>query len=296
MDIEYLCEFTVIARLGSFSRAAEELCISQSALSKHILALERELDVQLFHRNSRNVSLSPAGTQILPLAIQVYELKNKILVAAAKQSSRQKSILTVASIPVMAQYNITGLLAKFQQTFPQVTLEVLECEQQELSGLLESGKSELAFSRKELEPVAFDYLEICRDHLVAVVSRQHPLASRAQIQLSDLKEEPLLFLDQQTGFHQLYGTLCLEADFVPHVTYTGHRPENIVEMAAQNMGVALLMRRHTDYIANPEVVCLDIAPMVESTVCLVRKKGHKLSALAQRFWNFVANEQTSKLK
>ena len=61
MEIEYLHEFTVIANLGSFSRAAEELCISQSALSKHIAALERELDTPLLTRNSRNVSLSPAG-------------------------------------------------------------------------------------------------------------------------------------------------------------------------------------------------------------------------------------------
>ena len=90
MDIEYLCEFTVIAKLESFSRAAEELCISQSSLSKHILTLERELGVPLLVRNSRNVTLSPAGAQILPMAAQVYELKNKIMVAAAKQSSRQK--------------------------------------------------------------------------------------------------------------------------------------------------------------------------------------------------------------
>ena len=136
MDIEYLCEFTVIAKLESFSRAAEELCISQSSLSKHILTLERELGVPLLVRNSRNVTLSPAGAQILPMAAQVYELKNKIMVAAAKQSSRQKTILSIASIPVMAQYDITGILARFQRDNPQITLDVLECERQELQELL----------------------------------------------------------------------------------------------------------------------------------------------------------------
>jgi hypothetical protein len=72
------------------------------------------------------------------------------------------------------------------------------------------------------------------------------------------------------------------------VVYTGHRPENIVELAAQNMGIALLMKRHTDYVANPDVVCIDIAPRVESTVCLVRRRQGKHSATATAFWRFVA--------
>lgn len=293
MEIEYLCEFTVIAKLESFSRAAEELCISQSSLSKHILTLERELGVPLLVRNSRNVTLSPAGAQILPMAAQVYELKNKIMVAAAKQSSRQKSILSIASIPVMAQYNITGLLARFQRAFPQVTLEIMECERQELPELLETGKSELAFLRRGLEAEEnLEYLEICRDNLVAVLARTHPLAGRESITLEDLKEEPLLFLDQRTGFHHLYTSLCRGAGFVPHIAYTGHRPENIVELAAQNMGIALLMRRHTDYIASPDVVCLDVVPLVESTVCLARRTDRQPTALAKTFWEFVRDQQT----
>lgn len=135
MEIEHLYEFTVIAKLESFSRAAEELCMSQSSLSKHILALERELGVPLLVRNPRSVGLSQAGAQILPLAAQVYELQKKIQVAADKQSSREKTLLSIASIPVMAQYNITGVLAKFQRQHPGVTLEVMECEQRELPAL-----------------------------------------------------------------------------------------------------------------------------------------------------------------
>ncbi len=293
MEIEYLYEFTVIAMQASFSRAAEELCISQSSLSKHMMALERELGVTLLQRSARQVSLTPVGAQILPLAAQASELKNKIHVAADKQSSRGKHILPVASIPVMAQYNITGLLARFQRACPKVTLEVLEREQQELSTLLENGTCELAFSRRALEgDPGLEYLELCQDNLVAVMSRVHPLAARDTISLSDLKEEPLLFLDQQTGFHHLYSSLCRSAGFVPQIAYTGHRPENLVDLAAQNMGVALLMKRHTDYVANPDVVSTDIVPLVQSTICLVRRRDRTLTELAQRFWDFVAAQQS----
>lgn len=292
MEIEHLYEFTVIAGLRSFSRAAEELCMSQSSLSKHILALERELGVPLLVRNPRSVDLSPAGAQILPLAAQAYEIQNKISVAAAKQSSRERSLLKLASIPVMAQYNITGILAKFQRLHPNVTLEVTECEQRELSALLEDGTCELAFSRRSRTPEGtLQYLEFCRDNLVAVVKKDHALAAHKTLTLEQLREEPLLFLDRRTGLHALCGELCSRAGFEPKIVYTGHRPENIVELAAQNMGIALLMKRHTDYVQNPGVVCIDIAPLVESSICLVRGKNKKPSALAREFWKFVESHR-----
>lgn len=293
MEIEYLREFTVVAKLGSFSRAAEELCLSQSALSKHILALERELGAPLLVRNSRNVSLSVAGAQILPLAAQIYQLSNKIRVAADRQSLREKTFLRIASIPVMAQYNITRLLAMFQQLHPTVALEVTECEQKELLSLLEKGECELAFYRRGLgDEEHLSFIEICRDNLVAVLPQGHPLSQQPQIHLLELKDEPLLFLDQQTGFHHLYAALCRGAGFVPNITYTGHRPENIVDLVAQNMGVGLLMRRHTDFVANPEVVTVDITPTVESSVCLVCRSDRSLSSQGQSFWDFVASKHS----
>lgn len=289
MEIEYLHEFTVIAKLGSFSRAAEELCISQSALSKHIVALERELDTPLLVRNSRNVALSPAGAQILPMAAEIFEVGNKIRVAAAKESQKERHLLTVASIPVMAQYNITGVLARFQQQQPQVTLEVAECEQHDLDSMLRDGRCELAFTRlgDQKEP-DLQYLPFAQDHLVAVLHRDHPLAHQSSITLEQLKDQPLLCLDQRTGLYPLCQTLCRQAGFVPSFVYTGHRPENIVELAAQNMGCALLMQRHTDYVRNPNVVTVDISPRVDSTICLVRLSDQTPSLLSQQFWRFAA--------
>ncbi len=288
MEIEYLHEFTVIANLRSFSRAAEELCISQSALSKHIAALERELDTPLLTRNSRNVSLSSAGAQILPIAAEIFSLGNKIRVAAAKESRKDRHILTIASIPVMAQYNITGALAKFQQLFPQITLDVAECEQHDLDAMLRDGRCELAFTRRTGSGAEdMEYLPFAQDHLVAVMHLSHPLSKSPALQLSDLKNHPLLCLDQRTGLYDLCTRLCHQAGFQPNFVYTGHRPENIVGLAAQNMGVALLMQRHTDYVHLQDVVTIDIVPRIESTICLVRQQGVRPSRMGQSFWDFV---------
>ena len=288
MELEYLNEFTVIARLESFSRAAEELCMSQSSLSKHILALERELGVPLLQRSSRRVTLTSAGARILPLASEIGRLNLSIRSLAAQQADREKRVLSVASIPVMAHYNITGLLAGFRRDFPQIQLEITECERQDLGELLESGKCELAFARSGLEQEeGYTSLALCRDTLVAVVAEGHPLAEREEIALSELKDEPLLFLDQQTGFHHLYSALCRQAGFVPQIAYTGRRPENIMELAAQGMGVALVMKGHADYYSPEHVKTLALSPVTESAICLIGRKGVVRSRQAQMFWDYV---------
>ncbi len=288
MELEYLYEFTVIAQLESFSRAAEELCISQSSLSKHVLALERELGVSLLQRGSRRVTLTPTGAKIMPMAREISRLKDGIRAAAEEQTRREKGTLALASIPVMAQYNITGLLADFRREHPKVALEITECEQQELRELLEKGTCQIAFARRGLEDWEdLESLEFCRDELVAVAPLDHPLSKRDRIEPEVLKGEPLLFLDQQTGFHHLYTALCRGAGFVPNIAYTGRRPENIIELAAQGMGVALVMGRHVRYLDHPGVKAIPFAPAVDSAVCLIRRKDRALSELPKAFWEFV---------
>ena len=253
-----------------------------------MLALEGELGVPLLIRNSRNVSLSPAGGEILPMAAEMYALKNRIQAAADRQSGRDKTLLSIGSIPVMAQYNITGVLARFRRENPDVTLEVRELEQQELHQALDRDECALAFSRLGAHPEEdLEYLPFCRDYLVAVLPASHPLSGRSALTLEELQHQNLLFLDSRTGLHALCEGLFQAAGLTPRVIYTGHRPENIVELSAHQMGIALLMKRHTDYIQNPGVVCIPVEPRVESSVCLVRRRDRKPSALARCFWEFV---------
>ena len=286
MEIEFLRDFTVIAQLESFSRAAEELSISQSSLSKHMLALERELGVSLLERTSRSVALSRAGANILPLATQICAMQNQIRLAADREVKHGKQFLKIASIPVMAQYDITGTIARFQKNHPEVNLEVMECEQHDLLSALRSGGCELAFSRVgpalETDMVYTTYRE---DYMVAVIPRAHPLAKRDTVTMEDLRTEPLLLMDQRTGLFNLCSMLCSEAGFVPNVVYTGHRPENLVELVAQNMGIALMMKGHTDYYGSPEVACVELVPRVQREITLMHRDDARLSAPAQLFWD-----------
>jgi LysR family transcriptional activator of glutamate synthase operon len=290
MEMDYLCEFAVIAKLGNFSLAAEELFISQSSLSKHIISLEKELNVQLFDRTSRKVALSEAGAQILPYANQVFEIRERITRIATEQINRKKRVINITSIPVMAEYDITGAIVRFQKEYPEINLSISEHEQYEIPRLLESGECELAFIRKSHEePPFLEYTTFCKDYLVAVLPRSHRLSAEKTLHLQQLENEEFLFLDKCTALYKLCFDLCSGAGFTPKVKYTGHRPENIIELVSQGIGMALLMKRHTDYFKNAGVTCIEITPRVVSSICLAKIKSHKLSHAAEILWNYVKN-------
>lgn len=290
MEMDYLCEFAEIARLGSFSLAAEAICMSQSSLSKHIMALEKELDVRLLNRTSRSVALSEAGALLLPYAEQALKLRNKIQKAAAEQSRRDRAVIHLASIPVMAQYDITGAIARFNKEYPDIMLSVSEYESHEILRLLESGDCDLAFTRRLGENTpGFESIDFCRDCLVAVLPCSHPLANEKNLGLGQLVDEDFLFLDKGTSLYALCYDLCTGMGFHPKVKFTGHRPENIVDLVSQGMGIALLMKRHTDYIKNSGVRAVAVAPAVESTVSLTKLRDRRLSRPVKLFWDYIDN-------
>lgn len=292
MLLDYLCEFSVVARLGSFSQAAEELSISQSSLSKHMLALEKELNLILLNRTSRNVVVSEAGSAILPYANQVYEINKKMSCTITEQQNRDKRQIRIASIPVMAQYDITGKITQFRREYPQITISIVECEQSVISHMLESGECELAFLRKSsLEQPILEYIPFSNDLLVAVLPCSHYLSGKKAIHLDQLKSEEFLLLDNETTLYSFCRDLCIASGFTPMVSYMGHRPENIIDLVSKGMGISLLMRRHADYFKNKNVVSIDIEPTVESTVCLAKIKKHRLSPGAILFWNYIGAKQ-----
>jgi LysR family transcriptional activator of glutamate synthase operon len=288
VDINYLHEFTTIARLSSFSLAAGELFISQSSLSKHIIALEKELGVQLFKRTSRSVALSEAGTQILPYAIQIFETEKRITNIVAEHNNRQKRVVKIASIPVMAQYGITAVIARFHKQYPEINISVSEFDSQQICSVLESGECELAFNREShMESRILKCIPFYKDYLVVVLPLSHPLSAEKGLHLPQLANNEFVFINKGSILYDLCFKLCLDSGFTPNIKYTGYWPENIIDFVSQGMGISLLMKRHTDYYNNPGVSCVDVIPTVTSTIYLAKLKSRKLSYAAKVFWDYI---------
>lgn len=303
MDIAYFKEFVVLAETCNYWSAAERLFIGQSSLSKHIKNLEKQLGAPLFARTSRKVELSEFGKLMLPYAQSVAKLQYEYESAAYTYLNREDEPLNIATIPVIAHYNITDILIKFQRNHPTVKVNVQEADTLVVREMLLERKCNIAFFRdstaymehnaeKEARLVKIPYR---KDRLVAVLPSDHPLAKEKQIALPQLAAEHFAFIQHDTMPYELCMRACQEAGFVPQVVFTSHNLEAILDMVRKGSCVSLLFTNHVAFPYNihfgeigqtPPFAAIPVTPEIWTTVYMASLKGEKLSAAATHFIDY----------
>lgn len=291
MNLTRLKYFIAVAETGSFSEAAEQLYTTQSTVSKQILALEKELNTRLFSRTSRKTELTPQGLIALDHAKTIIDNCDAMISSLAAYENRSVQSLSIASIPVMAQYHITSILAEFSQKHPAISLNVEEVETLGILPGLENHQFDLAFMRREMLDGRYETIDLCGDRLAAVLPPDHPLSESKELSLIQLKEEPFLLLNKETMLYSLCMNECIRAGFTPKVAYTGTRMENIVELAAQGMGVSLMMEKAVSYLTGSQAAIIPLKEPVISHISLIRLKKKKMTPAANKFWNYVQSSR-----
>lgn len=287
MDIRQILYFVRIAQTGSYSAAADELNISQSSLSKQILALEEELQCQLFDRSKRKIALTELGEHYLTYAFQFESLYNTMMVEM-EQYRTPTPRLSIASIPVVAQYGLYNFVFQFRTAYPWIKFQFEEQEASAILYGLTSRQVDLAFVRSNyLDPTQFGWVDIYSDQMVAVFSRKHRFADRASISLSELSKENFIMFDKGTVVRELAVDACKAAGFMPKIAYTSYRTESISGLVTSNAGIALMMRRVIEYHLQPEAVIVPLEETIESKVVLAFLKYHKFPQAAKMFLDLV---------
>ena len=286
MELKQVTYFLTVAELGSFSAAADHLYISQSSLSKQIMALEKELGIELFDRSKRNIVLTEAGATFRKHAQRLND-EYKVMLANLKEYKRAPS-LSIVAIPVIAQYGITSYIAQFQSTFPNIQLMLEEREASTILPALNDHQFDLAFVRDNyLDVEQYHVLEVDRDKFMVTLSVKHPLATRTSISLSELANENFIMFDKGTIVHELAVDVCRQAGFVPRIFYASLRVESILGLVASQSGIALIMEKIFQYHKHPDVIAIPLREIVESKIVLVYPRDKKLSIPAKNFWEFI---------
>lgn len=288
MDIDHICEFVVLAEAESFLDAADKLFISQSTLSRHIKALEEELGVAVFDRTTRKVALNRYGQLFLPYAKTISRTRYEYTTAFNNALRSEHGSVRVGSIPVMAQYGITDVLVKFQRGNPNYSLDIIEADSNHLAKLLRSDQIDLAFVREDDDTGGeFNKVLFTTDSLAALVPLGHPLAKAPALHMAQLRSEPLLLLAKDTTMHALCLRECHRAGFEPQVVFTGHRAENIVDLAIKGMGIALLMKKPILQLCKDQLAVIDIEPRITTSIKLAYPKSGQMSGAARHFLEMV---------
>lgn len=276
--------FVSLAGSLSFSRTADELYTSQSTVSKHIAALEKEVGMKLFERSSRRVRLTREGEYLLPYAQRLLADSRQFDQAVATCRQEQTQTLDLYAIPTMTNYDFFKAVTAFMGRYPEVDLLFHEGESRDLAQKLR-WPQDLLFLRKwdeKLHP-DFDYLFFEDDELALFVAGKDPLAKKKQVKLADLAGARFLTLGERTYFEKKILAACQKAGYEPNFVYQGERIEAILELVRQQLGIALLMKKSVSDSQLAGLKRLDLAETISSQLCLVRLKGRH-NQVQELFW------------
>ncbi len=246
MELDQLRYFTRVAELGNFTRAAEELHVSQSALSRAIQRLEEELGRPVFERKARTVALTDAGTLVYARAQQVLTIieDTKAELVDDGQSGR----LRLGAIPTVAPYFLPGLLQQFSQQLPRATLLVQEETTDHLIKRCQDGDLDLAILAFPIPARHLDVEELFDEELFLVLPPEHALLARQQIRLSDLEPYPFVLLDEAHCLSETITSFCRQRQFHPVAVERTSQLTMVQELVSLSHGISMIpaMARRLD--------------------------------------------------
>ena len=199
MDVQNLSAFIQVSEMGSFSRAAEKLFITQPAVSKRITALENQLGTKLFDRLGKSVRLTEAGTALIPSAKRILNELEESRRVISNLSGKVSGALRIGTSHHIGLHRLPPVLRSFTAEHPEVDLDIRFMDSEEACFGVLKGELELAIATLPSSPTAnLTTKLIWNDPLDIVISNNHPLGNKLRVDLSKLLQYPAILPSQST--------------------------------------------------------------------------------------------------
>ncbi len=259
MNINQLRYFVAVAEHRSFTKAANQYYLSQTAVTQQVRALEDTLGVRLLDRNSRPVSLTPAGTVFLKEAKAILERMNSAVSRTRDASTGLVGSLRIGYTKGYERSNLSDRLREFHRDYPNILLTCFRCDTDMLAAGLLNGEYDVIFTWDSTNIRQDSQVEtrlIEQARLVVALYGSHPFARRTALRRSELKNETIIFMSpSSTGasfgddhFMQLYQ----QAGYHPSILLRSNDVESILMMVAAEEGISILPAYCTDKLINAD--------------------------------------------
>ena len=292
MNLKQLEAFVQVSESGSFSKAAKELFLTQPTISAHISSLEKELNVRLFIRNTKEVSLSDDGKDLYRYAKQITDLVKAIEERFYMDSDDGKHFITIAASTIPAQYLLPKVLMCYRERYPKEQIKIMETDSSEVVTQVVDHMVDVGFTGTVLEKKHCKYIPFYKDEL-AVITPDTPeyriLKEQNRDDIDWIKRKPLILREEGSGTRkeaekQLKNAgISMETlDIVASIA----NQETIKKSVKQGMGITVLSR-----LAAEDEDGLLIFPIPGADegrdINLVYNKNYQMTRSADRFIRIV---------
>jgi LysR family transcriptional regulator, transcription activator of glutamate synthase operon len=279
MELRQLRYLDAVARHRSFTRAARELYVAQSALSQQVGRLERELGVELLRRTTRRVEVTDAGELVLARARRALTEVDCMRADLDALQGLVRGTLRLGGVPPIGSVHPAALIAEFSREHPGVSITVREDVAFTLLSLLRDGGLDLVIAL--VDPAAHDGLEGVRlvdEELVLIASLDHPLARTKRVPVERLAGQAVVIYGAGSALRDVQLALVPDGRVVAET----NEQETVRELTARGLGVSLMPRSvvasHGDRLA-----IRPLSPRQALPVSLVWRAGERPTPATQAF-------------
>ena len=288
IDIRRLQLFVAVAEELHFGRAAARSGMAQPPFSHQIRRLETELGFNLLTRNSRNVALTSAGAELLILARDLIERRDRIVDYVRKTANGHAGTLRLG----FAASSAIGLLAKivmrFREEVPDAILELDDRDGVDVSAAIRRGEIDVAIVRAPFEATDLEVELIHKEPFVVVMPADHPLAKHATVSPVDLTGTSFVLFPRtaSAGLHDTIIGMCIRAGFSPYISQEANAWLSIMGLVESGFGITIAPRS-AQVVCSPALIC---RPIVGTDACAALGMATKRNAsnpLIKRFQDVV---------
>lgn len=287
-DLQELQAFVAVADRSSFSQAAEDLFLSQPALSRRIDKLEETLGVKLFERTTRKVQLTNVGRIFLAnVRTALDELEGAIL-GVSDLAAHRTGIVTLACVPTAVRYFLPEVLLQFSERFPKIRVRIHDESAQDVLNLVLAGEADFGINFAGSEDPEIDFQPVYREDYVLAMRQEHPLAKRKKLSWKETAKERHISVSRSSGNRSLIDNALAGVEKHPAVFYEVNHVSGILALVEAGMGVAAVPRLSLPQHPGAPVIGVPlVSPPVYRTLGLIRKRGRVMPPAAQTLFGML---------
>ena len=284
MTLKQLKAFLVLARTLNYANAANELCLSQSALSLSIKTLEEELGGKLFKRNTRRVEITIEGQSLIPYAKKLLANWEDMEKDVKQRFKLNRGTLNIASMPFATHAVLPAVMHDSSQLHPNISFSIHDITNEKIIEKVQEGIFEIGIC---FEPKANDQLifqPLFNEDFLALLPKHHVLAKQKSVTWLELCSCPFVTLQNPSIIRHVIEEHCAALQVVLDLKVECHQISSLSHFVAYGMGVSAIPRHFQKFIDLEKNVLVEIEDnQAQLAVGIIYKKDYELSNMSSQF-------------
>jgi len=286
MDLHQLYVFTKVVEHKSFSKAAEDIYLSQSTVSSHIQSLEKMLNVPLFDRVGRDSILTPHGERLYGWALKLLQLKDQALLDLSQDMTELRGDIRIAASSVPGQFMIPKMVKQFRNEYQNVTFHVNQSSSKNVAEKVLNGSVDLGILGEKYENDKLQYIPLLKEKLVLISPNQ--MEFKSPVNIKDILEYPFVMRNTDSGTNAILERFLkinkITKNQMNIIAYTDSS-QSLIQFVKEGIGLSIISE-----IASKEYVEKDLIRMYdiedfgnERYFYLVYNINRTLSVISKKF-------------